>query len=80
MIVILIFQIDDSQVHLQCKVGSGSFGTVYRGEYFGTVAIKKLNVGEPTVQQLQAFKNEVFVLNYCIYLSFYLIGCAPEED
>ncbi|KIH62720.1 hypothetical protein ANCDUO_06995 [Ancylostoma duodenale] len=51
-------KIDEKQITLQCKVGSGSFGTVYRGEYFGLVAVKKLNVGEPTLQQLQAFKNE----------------------
>ncbi|CAD6194202.1 unnamed protein product [Caenorhabditis auriculariae] len=53
-------QAADYTIHV--KVGSGSFGTVYRGEFFGTVAIKKLNVGEPTLQQLQAFKNEVAVL------------------
>lgn len=55
----LKWQVDDKQVSLQCKVGSGSFGTVYRADYFGLVAIKKLNVQEPTASQLQAFKNEV---------------------
>ncbi|KAK6023360.1 kinase domain protein [Ostertagia ostertagi] len=38
------WEIDEKQITLQCKVGSGSFGTVYRGEYFGLVAVKKLNV------------------------------------
>jgi len=44
------------------RIGSGSFGTVYRGLWHGPVAIKKLNVKDPTPAQLQAFKNEVAVL------------------
>ncbi|TMS39140.1 hypothetical protein L596_005712 [Steinernema carpocapsae] len=44
------------------KIGSGSFGTVFQGNWFGPVAVKKLNVGEPSPAQYQAFKNEVTVL------------------
>ena len=44
------------------RIGSGSFGTVYRGHWHGPVAIKMLNVPDPTPAQLQAFKNEVAVL------------------
>lgn len=44
------------------RIGSGSFGTVYRGQWHGPVAIKRLNVKEPTPAQLEAFKNEVAVL------------------
>ncbi|KAK0419261.1 hypothetical protein QR680_014047 [Steinernema hermaphroditum] len=44
------------------KIGSGSFGTVYQGNWFGPVAIKKLKVGDPSAAQLEAFKNEVAVL------------------
>ncbi|XP_070394315.1 raf homolog serine/threonine-protein kinase Raf isoform X4 [Dermacentor albipictus] len=46
------------------RIGSGSFGTVYRGHWHGHVALKKLNVTNPTPAQLQAFKNEVSVLRY----------------
>ncbi|CAI4226835.1 unnamed protein product [Auanema sp. JU1783] len=56
------WEIDPRSVTQICKVGSGSFGTVFKGTYFGAAAIKQLNVGEPTVQQLQAFKNEVALL------------------
>ncbi|CAJ0931123.1 unnamed protein product, partial [Mesorhabditis belari] len=56
------WEIDESQVTLHCKVGSGSFGTVFRAEYFGLVALKRLNVAEPNLSQLQAFKNEVALL------------------
>ena len=44
------------------RIGSGSFGTVYKGFWYGPVAIKKLNVTNPTPAQMQAFKNEVSVL------------------
>ncbi|KAK6028062.1 kinase domain protein, partial [Ostertagia ostertagi] len=74
-------KIDEKQITLQCKVGSGSFGTVYRGEYFGLVAVKKLNVGEPTLQQLQAFKNEVAVLKKTRHLNVLLfMGWVREPS
>ncbi|KAK0399802.1 hypothetical protein QR680_003222 [Steinernema hermaphroditum] len=44
------------------KIGSGSFGTVFQGNWFGPVAVKKLNVADPSPAQLQAFKSEVAVL------------------
>ena len=60
------------------RIGSGSFGTVYKGSWHGPVALKRLHVAglvgsgknaegandanKPTAAQLQAFKNEVAVL------------------
>ncbi|XP_062520564.1 serine/threonine-protein kinase A-Raf-like [Corticium candelabrum] len=50
------------EIVIGSRVGSGSFGTVFKGQWHGAVAVKKLNVHEPTPSQLQAFKNEVSVL------------------
>ena len=44
------------------NIGMGSFGTVYRGYWHGPVAIKTLNVINPSQEQIQAFKNEVALL------------------
>ena len=44
------------------KIGSGSYGIVYRCRWHGIVAVKVLNVSNPTPSQLQEFKNEVAVL------------------
>ena len=60
------------------KIGSGAFGIVHQGEdYFhGVVAIKFLNVENPTPQQIKAFRNEVAILKISRHhniLSF--IGC-----
>uniref|UniRef100_A0A8C4QFJ5 non-specific serine/threonine protein kinase n=1 Tax=Eptatretus burgeri TaxID=7764 RepID=A0A8C4QFJ5_EPTBU len=56
------WEIREDEVGLMERIGSGSFGTVYRGKWHGDVAVKILKVSDPTPQQLQAFKNEVAVL------------------
>ncbi|XP_076152684.1 serine/threonine-protein kinase B-raf isoform X2 [Alosa pseudoharengus] len=56
------WEIPEGQITLGQRIGSGSFGTVYKGKWHGDVAVKRLNVTAPTPQQLQAFKNEVGVL------------------
>uniref|UniRef100_A0A8D1Z183 non-specific serine/threonine protein kinase n=1 Tax=Sus scrofa TaxID=9823 RepID=A0A8D1Z183_PIG len=58
------WEIPDGQITVGQRIGSGSFGTVYKGKWHGDVAVKMLNVTAPTPQQLQAFKNEVGVLSY----------------
>jgi len=58
------WEIPESEIEMGPRIGSGSFGTVYRGLWHGPVAIKRLNVKEPTPAQMQAFKNEVAVLRY----------------
>lgn len=54
------------------RIGSGSFGTVFCGHWHGPVAVKKLNVTDPTPAQLRAFKNEVAVLRKTRHLNILL--------
>lgn len=56
------WEIPADEILIGPRIGSGSFGTVYRGHWHGPVAVKTLNVKDPTPAQLQAFKNEVAVL------------------
>ena len=47
------------------KIGSGAYGTVYKCDYYGAVAVKVLdlkNIANPTEEQLTDFHNEVGVL------------------
>lgn len=44
------------------NIGQGSFGTVYRGYWHGPVAVKTLNVKNPSPEQIEAFRNEVALL------------------
>lgn len=44
------------------NIGMGSFGTVYRGYWHGPVAVKTLNVKNPSPEQILAFRNEVALL------------------
>uniref|UniRef100_A0A2K6KJ80 non-specific serine/threonine protein kinase n=1 Tax=Rhinopithecus bieti TaxID=61621 RepID=A0A2K6KJ80_RHIBE len=52
------WEIPDGQITVGQRIGSRSFGTVYKGKWHGDVAVKMLNVTAPTPQQLQAFKIE----------------------
>ncbi|KAL2091549.1 hypothetical protein ACEWY4_013812 [Coilia grayii] len=56
------WEIEASEVVLLSRIGSGSFGTVYKGKWHGDVAVKVLKVANPTPEQFQAFRNEVAVL------------------
>jgi B-Raf proto-oncogene serine/threonine-protein kinase len=56
------WEISYDKVIFKEQIGNGSFGTVYKAYYFGPVAVKKLNIGNPGPAQLAAFKNEVSVL------------------
>ncbi|PAA62866.1 hypothetical protein BOX15_Mlig020430g1 [Macrostomum lignano] len=60
-------------------IGSGSFGTVYRGFWHGHVAIKELNVTDQDATQMQAFRNEVAVLRKTRHENVLLfIGCVSK--
>lgn len=56
------WEIPSDEMVIGPRIGSGSFGTVFRGQWHGHVAVKRLNVKDPTPAQMQAFKNEVAVL------------------
>ena len=73
------WEIPANEIFLGPKVGSGSFGTVYRGKWYGDVAVKRLLVTDPTPEQLQAFKNEVAVLRKTRHNNVLLfMGCVSQ--
>ena len=62
------WEIPAEEILIGPRIGSGSFGTVFRGQWHGPVAVKRLNVTDPTPAQMQGFKNEVAVLRYPLFL------------
>lgn len=73
------WQIPQEDVVVDKRIGSGSFGTVYKGYWHGAVAVKKLNVTYPTPSQLQAFKNEVAILRKTRHNNILLfMGCISQ--
>ncbi|XP_061470436.1 serine/threonine-protein kinase A-Raf isoform X3 [Rhineura floridana] len=56
------WEVSPAEVTMQKRIGTGSFGTVFRGRWHGDVAVKILKVTNPTCEQVQAFKNEMQVL------------------
>ena len=51
------------QIQKECKLGSGGYGTVYRGLYYNTpVAIKELNEKQINPDAKRYFKREAEIL------------------
>uniref|UniRef100_A0AAQ4NV34 RAF proto-oncogene serine/threonine-protein kinase n=1 Tax=Gasterosteus aculeatus aculeatus TaxID=481459 RepID=A0AAQ4NV34_GASAC len=74
------WEIEASEVHLSSRIGSGSFGTVYKGKWHGDVAVKILKVTDPTPEQFQAFRNEVAVLRKTRHVNILLFMGYMTED
>ncbi|XP_020658202.1 RAF proto-oncogene serine/threonine-protein kinase isoform X3 [Pogona vitticeps] len=74
------WEIEASEVMLSTRVGSGSFGTVYRGKWHGDVAVKILKVVNPTPEQFQAFRNEVAVLRKTRHVNILLFMGYMTKD
>lgn len=75
------WEIPADEILVGPRVGSGSFGTVYKAHWHGSVAVKTLNVKIPTAAQLQAFKNEVAVLRKTRHVNILLfMGCVSKPQ
>uniref|UniRef100_A0A6Q2Y5K7 RAF proto-oncogene serine/threonine-protein kinase n=1 Tax=Esox lucius TaxID=8010 RepID=A0A6Q2Y5K7_ESOLU len=74
------WEIEASEVVLQNRIGSGSFGTVYKGKWHGDVAVKILKVVDPTPEQFQAFRNEVAVLRKTRHVNILLFMGYMTKD
>ncbi|KAK6176333.1 hypothetical protein SNE40_014636 [Patella caerulea] len=73
------WEISNEEIDLGERIGSGSFGTVFKGHWHGPVAVKILNVIDPTPAQMQAFKNEVAVLRKTRHVNILLfMGCVSK--
>ncbi|XP_062872219.1 raf-1 proto-oncogene, serine/threonine kinase a isoform X2 [Trichomycterus rosablanca] len=74
------WEIEASEVMLHSRIGSGSFGTVYKGKWHGDVAVKVLKVTDPTPEQFQAFRNEVAVLRKTRHVNILLFMGYMTRD
>lgn len=76
----IYWEIEASEVMLSNRIGSGSFGTVYKGKWHGDVAVKILKVTDPTPEQFQAFRNEVAVLRKTRHVNILLFMGYMTKD
>ncbi|XP_072305029.1 raf-1 proto-oncogene, serine/threonine kinase a isoform X2 [Eucyclogobius newberryi] len=74
------WEIEASEVYLSSCIGSGSFGTVFKGKWHGDVAVKILKVKDPTPEQFQAFRNEVAVLRKTRHVNILLFMGYMTKD
>ncbi|XP_056590531.1 RAF proto-oncogene serine/threonine-protein kinase isoform X2 [Triplophysa dalaica] len=75
------WEINYTEVIFLSRIGSGSFGTVYKGKWHGDVAVKVLKVTNPTPEQFQAFRNEVAVLRKTRHVNIVLfMGYMTKEN
>jgi len=74
------WEIPVNDIFIGPRIGAGSFGTVYKGHWHGAVAIKTLNVKDPSPQQITAFRNEVAVLRKTRHVNVLLfMGCVSKK-
>ncbi|XP_054159726.1 raf homolog serine/threonine-protein kinase Raf-like [Oppia nitens] len=74
------WEIPFGEIYTGPRIGSGSYGTVYKGYWHGPVALKKLKVN-PTSAQLRVFKNEVAVLRKTRHANILLfMGCVTHKE
>jgi len=76
------WEIPDEKVTCREMIGRGAFGTVYRAEYFGLVAVKQLNVSSScdNGRLVASFKNEAELLMKARHpnvLNFVGVICKP---
>ena len=75
------WEINHDEVKVGARIGSGSYGTVYKGTWHGTCAVKMLNVKDPSQSQIQAFKNEAAVLRKTRHHNILLfMGCMSKPN
>lgn len=74
------WEIEANEVMLLNRIGSGSFGTVYKGKWHGDVAVKILKVTNPTPEQFEAFRNEVAVLRKTRHVNILLFMGSMTKD
>ncbi|XP_043204565.1 raf homolog serine/threonine-protein kinase Raf-like isoform X2 [Amphibalanus amphitrite] len=75
------WEISWEEILMGNKIGSGSFGTVYKAHWHGPVAVKILNVNDPSPAQLAAFNNEVAALRKTRHVNILLfMGCVRRPN
>ena len=66
------WQISNDDISLQERIGSGTYGTVYKAYWYGTVAVKRFHVKDPSPAELEDFKYEVGVLRKTRHMNIVL--------
>lgn len=75
------WEISNDDIYLEDRIGSGTYGTVYKANWYGTVAIKRFHVKNPSPAELEDFKNEVAVLRKTRHMNILLfMGYVLEPD
>ena len=65
------WELDVSEITFTKKIGTGSFGEVWKGEWAGiVVAIKKISVSQIGEKEKNAFREEINIMTF-VYFYFY---------
>ena len=72
------FEIPAKEIRIHpSPVGCGSFGKVYKGHWYGPVAVKVLKDTYPSVHKIKVFKNEINLLKKTRHVNVLLfMGCV----
>jgi len=76
------WELDQTEIIFQKKIGSGSFGEVWKGEWAGiSVAIKKILVGQIGPKEIAAFRDEINIMTKLRHPNIVqFLGACLEPD
>ena len=76
------FEIPAKEIRIHpIPVGHGSFGKVYKGHWYGPVAVKVLKDTYPSGQQIKMFRNEINLLKKTRHVNVLLfMGCVCTSN
>ena len=72
------WELSPNEIRFGNKIGAGSFGEVWKGEWAGiVVAIKKIHVSKIGPKEQQAFRDEITIMRYFFFFFIlFIIFCS----
>lgn len=79
----LSWEIDPKNINIICKIGNGTFGTIYKGKWMGVeVAVKTVDTSTMDLYDYHSFLNEIIMMSNLRHpnIVMFLGGCIKPPN